>query len=483
MVAKIEWVGDDKSVLQAMDRMQKQTDKLIAQNRRMREQSKKTGKVANSNFNAMAAGAAAATAAMALTYRAVGQVNKALEDQHRLQDAAKGAQKTLAQTQADVIFMMGDATTKQKKSFLSDLIEVNDASKFANLGMMQAAASKVLSGSQGRTDIALPMLRTAAPLFQHRPEGLGDFAGTGAQLVRTAGLTPRQATALLVTLGGQARTEQLTDVGQFGGMASASSTSFPQNKLESSLQTASLWAAVTGTAGDKTGKPSRTGILKMTEKLREFAPTAADPFSALRTLQGASEAQRTKFMSSGFEAEVKHAFRQLVMQPQGGQTGADARAIYRKMEGAEGRLDLMIEQMTTLTPQIRGASKGKQLADLHRGFMSGETELQDAADARKAIRDSLDLQRGVTGFIARQIIPSITDFQMLIGHDPTELATEYLRGQRRELTDGVVGGLIGSGRGGPSDDRTAQHLGKVLDTLQGMDSKMQPIQTNAEGND
>ena len=460
--------------------MNAQTEKLVAQNRKLKEESKKAGKSGKDSLRDMAFGAAKAAAGFVSVGAALAIVNSELQTQLRLQNEIAGKAGGIAQAQRALDINLGitGANEKQRKAFVQDLKDINFELKFGSEIGITRGASRILSATKGDRALALETVRQVAPFARGQAGGVGDIGTQVAQLQQAAGITPEQGTRLILALAGQARTEELSQLKVTGRIAAAAAKSFPDAPIQAIEQAFAIFGGVGGEAGEGKGEQTATGTISAITKLAELTGGKGTPLEAAQLLRTSPVEIQREFVKSGFEAGVKVPFQEFLTAEGGGQTGREVRNIVAKFaEATPESLLQAAERQRNLTPEIRAAAATEAVRTAEEKFAATPRgrALLFKATVREKLASALKLSE------APFQGTSLRFFDLLADERPAKLAIEQLERRRGDIAGAArIGGLFGGDAGEPA---SVGRLDKAIEELRGIRANQQQIRTNAEGDE
>jgi hypothetical protein len=238
------------------------------------------------------------TSAAALVGATVAQIRAAIEEARQLREEQSRKQLTAAESQAEVVKMLGMGTKPEESGrFIAEVEKIREQSAFTDPAAAQQAAADVLSATGGNQQLTKDVLKVALPLQRNRPSDVPAVAGAIADTARYMEATTEQdvkaAAALVVSAVGQARITAYADFKEAAqGLAAASAASTTADKREVVRQSAAIWSGLSQQLADPTGAQTKTAFAGLVGTLEKLMPEKDKVVSVEDTKRAELEAQR-----------------------------------------------------------------------------------------------------------------------------------------------------------------------------------------------
>ncbi len=261
------FVSDEKSVIDAIAKMNAAMEKLSAQNKKLAEDSKKNAENATKGMAAVESSAVSAVAAYVSVSGALRVVNAELEKRYQLESKIRDFQNNAAQSERRFRLNLGFLSQKEQDSAtkqLDDLSKRTGVSKTDLYGPVGGA----LSGTGGDVKKAFQASEAAIRLAKGLPEETNTFAVGIANLQKATGGDVNKAATILGSVG------QLSNVKDWSMIArNAPGAIIGGVNQGASLETSTaLYASLTQRLGETTGEMSGTAANSFIKQLRDYFP-------------------------------------------------------------------------------------------------------------------------------------------------------------------------------------------------------------------
>lgn len=232
-----------------------------------------------SDAKGMILGMAGSVASLATLFGAVGDaIERAREKAAALREIQTQKQLTVAETQGQVVQMLGMGVKSEEAGAFIDRIEkVAASSKFGDVALAQKAAADVLSATEGNQQLTIDVLKYALPMQRHSPSDIPAFAAAVADTSRYMDAKTEQdvkaATALVVSAVGKARITQYGDFKEAAkALAAANAASTSGDKTEAVRQSSAMWSALTNQLNDPAGAQTKTAFASIVATMEKLLP-------------------------------------------------------------------------------------------------------------------------------------------------------------------------------------------------------------------
>jgi hypothetical protein len=436
--------------------------------RKFNETSKQSfGAAAVARFGPFLAGLASVATAQRL-------ITAELTAQKELRSEAEQAKLSTSASRSVLIRNLAGATpdtiaeVQAQNSQLAQRLNV--AEKFINL-----ARAEALSASGGDIKASFAAVSGAAKFLFDRPEEIGGFAGSLLDLSKVTGTTDAAVNlGLLTKIGGLSRvvkpSEQAANIpGALIGAKSFGATAG---------EAGALFATITTETGDLSGRRGGTGLIALTEQLKEFfveiGRGETSVSERIKILQKDAELRQKFLGDASFEKKVKGPILQLLSDPNSSasvafagfldQFGGGNEALRRG--GAEAISNLELNRLRGTFERTQALQSLEERLNLAAPDLLGEAEIERL---RKLL-----IRTGGTALGSR--------FRTFVGDTVGGIsageAAEFLVQQQRILRDPKIDPSFAGDRGAiafkeasEKELRTADLLQKTIEELKNISER------------
>jgi ASC-1-like (ASCH) protein len=423
--------ADGAAVERELEKLRNEYDKLKKKMEEVDRYNVNASKTTTRAIDQQVIALGAAVAGYVSLSQAIQAVNREMEREIALKNKIRNTSIDVASSQTAVRHNIGDVSNETFRSFLAEVVKIQEIAKFSDIKQMNLAAAGVLSATGSNQRTTLDVLRATAPIFRDRPELLSEFSGGVADVMSASGSTAEEATALALAGFGQSRTTSLSAFKNVAQAVKSGSAFSGVGQKQSAEEVMALFGTISRASGDVEGGASRTAVVKFMQKMEEFGGEGG-LLDRLTTVQQGIAAGTIKESSvlSGFEAQAVGGVRDLLRaDPAVDKDLRDTVAATKASQEAYNRLvrdlEMGTEQIATATrsSQNRGAAQKRSLGD--GSFVSSaisemfETRNEFRADAKSisagqammnAISDTVYGVRGMgdEDFQAKSVIDGVT---------------------------------------------------------------------------
>ena len=260
----------------AFARVQNRVISLETRNAKLTSQLNKMGNVGARSTNSWVSSVGRAATAYIGLSKGIDLAVRAFQRQMEIGERAAFADITLARADEELGNAMGDFSPAERQRLKALTRQTPRGFTEAQFTAVVSEALSQTSGeTPGRIDQAIDVSRAVAPLFQHRKEEAGAFAGAVIDVERSVSgeATPQQLLALMATIRSQSALKTIESLKEFVPAAAAADvTSATGDRLEQLITMGAVFSAMTGRGGDTDGSIAKTAAANLAAVLREELP-------------------------------------------------------------------------------------------------------------------------------------------------------------------------------------------------------------------
>lgn len=437
---KFTGTSDFEKVKKDYESLAKHTAKVESENQKL----KKTSDQVSESFRKTNRGQASvleksigSIAQMASGYisvaGAIALVNKEMQYQKTLQDEAAQKSMTVAQSQAAVIKNIGDVPDDAVTKFIANVAKVSAEAGISSVVPTNLAASSILSAVGGDQGVTLDILRAAAPFFRDKPEEMPVFGGALGDVMKSAGgMSAKSAAALMLSIQGQARFEELGAFKEVAPALAAGNVVTRGDQQKNVRETAALFAGIGSRAGDVEAGVTKTAVANLVANLARAVPELDTTFERMEKVRGSKKLQ-AEVTAGGFKGSIKPIVEELLKGPDT-TTAMMVADAFSKIQGSEEAFKRKGEQLRSLTPQLQLLSLGGEAEGNVERMQMDNDLLARSGKVREIVDKTLDQAHG-TSFpsLKKWISKGLNRWTGLYGEEPEQAGIGMLRARRRDI--------------------------------------------------
>lgn len=403
-------------------------------------------KLQESVFTKLAQRVALSFGAYRLLGEAIGQVNRAIQNNINLQQQSLAATVTLGEATAQVVTATGGTPTAEQVRKIEEAIR-----QFAAAGVPMGVAGQTLAeavnAEKGALDLVLARAtevgRQVSKIATGRELGALPKVAVAVGAVATEGVfTQEEALGMALAARGQARATSLESLASAAAAIKLSEVPIQFDTREQSrelaLQILAIWTETTHILQDETGVAARATASRMIQVMDEIIGEDVQPFEAMRRIAGDPELAKRFADEMLGRMESKQAQQFLLREP--GIREATAGILRDALQ--PGQVDKIVSALST-TEALR-TERQQRVARTR-----GELELAGTeAGRRGAVVDILFGRGDQVGLLRRIREPGIgSELDVLMRHprafslrDPLKLTQFGIRELEsfRQATENVL---------------------------------------------
>lgn len=484
MSEEIKWVvtADDKDIIAAFKRMQKELEKAKQLQKENQDAAAKAAKAQKGGLD---------DAIVSLGRMAIGWVSvqsaiqlATAEYQNYIDKQNESKQEVLKTADAQMAFFrnLGNVSSDYAKKIQATIKQIAAANKVPEASVYQVAS--IARSSQGSlTDEQ--MFANVGMATRLAPESLSEQTALAGALNASSRLTgstdPRTNAGLMLGIGEQTRIDNMAQIAK---MLIPAATGIKATLGKTSTEEAmAMLTTLTTVSEDETGSTSRTGGMQLAGQLRKFRK-GTDLGDEITALQGNEKDREAFLKQASFEVAVRPFIEQLLTP------GTQAAELYKQNLG-KVPTGARAQSVTDQFFQNVGAAEYQQVAQAGRTVASATDQLKtgDIPGAMRAnVREQVLAAMRASGQGSFSGRASAIDYDIstsLHGEDPVLVAERMLGGRARFMR----------GQVNPEDQRTvaasdpameaaARKLDAVVEQLKGLraDNKNAPKKKNIDRN-